>query len=285
MKGKKMIKDFNVLFEENVKRNPEKKAIIYDDGIVTYAELDEMSNRVAYFLENEGACTNDIISVVLDRTIDFYITVLGIIKIGAGYLPIDPTYPSDRINYILNDSNCKFIITSQNTDIITNSSSKKYYVEEIKKENNGDNYLESINNIDPEDTAYVIYTSGSTGKPKGVNVPRRGLNNLLSSMKKNPGFSESDTLLALISYSFDMSVAETFLPLYVGGTIVIGSKACQGDGSKIINMLNKYDITFLQGVPTSFYILLESGWEGKKDLKIVSAGEALPRNLANKLID
>jgi non-ribosomal peptide synthetase component F len=131
---------------------------------------------------------------------------------------------------------------------------------------------------------YVIYTSGSTGRPKGVQIPHRALVNLLTSMKAQPGLTLQDSFLAVTTISFDIAALELYLPLIVGARCVLASREAAADGRQLSQLLEDHDITAMQATPSTWKLLLESGWTGKRNLKILCGGEAWSRELAGELL-
>ena len=138
--------------------------------------------------------------------------------------------------------------------------------------------------VQPKDLAYIIYTSGSTGRPKGVQVEHRNLVNFLEAMRREPGLVAADVLLAVTTLSFDIAGLEIWLPLSVGATLVIASREDVLVGERLIALLDRHQVTVMQATPSTWRLMLEAGWVGKQDLKILCGGEALPRDLATKLI-
>ncbi len=138
--------------------------------------------------------------------------------------------------------------------------------------------------LTPDHHAYIIYTSGTTGKPKGVMIPHRALTNLLYSAMHEPGFTSFDRLLAVSPISFDIATMEMFLPLVAGGTLVVGDRFIAADPLRLAATIKRLDITVQQATPVTWRLLVSSGWEGKHDLKVITGGEALPRDLANQML-
>src|SRR5262249_40946422 len=136
----------------------------------------------------------------------------------------------------------------------------------------------------PDDLAYIIYTSGSTGKPKGVQVKHRGLVSLFDPKSRMPGLAPGDRLLAITTISFDIATLDMLMPLSSGATLVVADRYAAGDPFELARLLESHDVTFLQATPFTWRLLANSGWTGKHDLRMVSGGEALPRDLANRLL-
>ena len=278
-----MIQDF---FENQVKSTPSKTAVISSGISLTYQELDNLSNQTANYLLNNGVVRGDIVGLCTERSADMVVSVLGILKAGCCYLPMDPSFPDDRIRYMYEDSGAKVLITQSSlkdkfrkfsrTSVILTDTDK----EKISKSSTERPALKT----DQQSLAYIIYTSGSTGVPKGVKVPHRGVVNLIESMSKDPGIKEDDNLLAVVTLSFDMSVYELFVTLSKGATLVVATSEDTTDGQALTELIEKHNITMLQATPSLWNILLSGGWKGKKDLRGFCGGEALTKNLVRHVL-
>jgi amino acid adenylation domain-containing protein len=214
------------------------------------------------------------------------ISILAILKAGCCYLPLDPSFPQERLSYMFRDSGAKVIITQRSLKDKFGYFTLASFVIIDSKNEIFKNYPASRPDIkpDPQSLAYLIYTSGSTGKPKGVRVPHQGVVNLISCMTRVPGISSDDILLAVVTLSFDMSVFELFLPLSNGATIVVAESKDIREGKNLIDLLEKYDITILQAAPSLYYVLLASGWKGKNNLRALCGGEALTSNMVSRIL-
>ncbi|WP_344854058.1 non-ribosomal peptide synthetase, partial [Pedobacter jeongneungensis] len=258
------------LFEEQVSKSADRVALVFGETELTYGELNEHSNRLAHYLrENCGLRPGDLAGVMLDRSHWMVIAILGILKSGAAYVPIDPEYPQDRKEYIKEDSNCKVILDDKELEHFSKEKSKY----------NANNPL-SVN--DPDDLAYVIYTSGSTGKPKGVLIEHKGLLNRIDWMWNHYDFKTNDIILQKTTITFDVSVWELFLPLCFGAKMVVCKKWENSDSESILSLIEKQKVTCLHFVPSmldAFIIYLFKQADFKKKLsslsKIFTSGEAL----------
>lgn len=273
-------------FESQAVLNPSKKSVISGDSSLTYKELNDQSNQLARHLISMGVINGDIIGICIDRSVEMVISVLGVLKAGCCYLPMDPSFPDVRISYMYEDSGAKVLISQSslyekfhqfsNASIVLTDTDKS----KINKYSTSKPDL----NMNTQGLAYIIYTSGSTGKPKGVMVHHQAVVNFLSSMSKRPGFSKEAKLLAVTTLSFDISVLELFLPLSFGAEIIIADNEDLFDGQKLSDLLYLNDITVMQATPATWNILLASGWEGKKNLKALSGGEPIPPGLVKNLL-
>jgi len=273
------------LFEERVSLNPEKAAVTYDGNALTYKELSEGSNKLANYLISLGIKSGDTIGISLERTTDMVISVLGVLKAGCAYLPMDPSFPEDRLNYMFEDSGAKMLITEQSLNDKFRDLSTTIVLMDSDRGKIGNSLNKAPGlNITNQFIAYIIYTSGSTGKPKGVKVHHQAVVNFLKSMQKVPGINEQDRLLAVTTLSFDISVLEVFLPLASGAEVVVAGYEEVIDGKRLVDLLTRYDITMLQATPATWNLMLGDRWAGKRDLKALCGGEAIPSSLVKELL-
>jgi amino acid adenylation domain-containing protein len=274
------------LFEAQVGVHAAKTAVIFGDSALTYKELNKKANQVARHLLTLEVKGGDVVGISLERSVEMVVSVLGVLKAGCCYLPLDPSFPDERLNYMFEDSGARVLITqSFLKDKFSNSLDTPTVLLDTEWEeiNKYDIEKPSIE-IDTQSPAYIIYTSGSTGKPKGVKVQHQAVTNFLQSMSKKPGISEEDRLLGVTTLSFDISGLELFLPLSFGAELVIASTEDIVDGQKLSGLLVMHNITVMQATPATWNILLSSGWKGKKNLKALCGGEAILPRLANSLL-
>ncbi|CAN7722984.1 amino acid adenylation domain-containing protein [Rhizobium rhizogenes] len=265
--------------------SPTSAAICYKQQVLTYAELDERSNKIARWLKTMNIGRGSLVGVLMERRPDTLVCLLGILKSGAAYVPIDPTFPSDRIAYVLRDSRLHLLLSENSLrERIMQRETPTLFLESqmpsiLMQDGSG---VASCSQ--PLDRAYVLYTSGSTGNPKGVEIPRRALDNFIDSMHRVPGINAWDRLLSVTTLSFDISGLEMFLPLYGGATVVIADENDVVDGKRLAQMLRDFDITIMQATPATWLLMIDAGWTGKPGLKALCGGEAMPRELANSLL-
>ena len=257
--------------EEQAARTPDALAATCGDQSFTYSQLNRRANQMARHLKKTGAGPGTRIGLCMDRSLNLLAGLLGIMKAGAAYVPLDPAYPQAWRQGVVADAGISMVVTGES------------FLDPSLA-------LEDTANLDPaagpSDPAYAIYTSGSTGRPKGVEISHRALVNVLESMRREPGFTSEDVLLAVTSISFDIAGAELFLPLIAGGRVWIASQAEAADGERLAKLLAKSSASVMQATPATWRILLESGWQGgSPGLKAWCGGEALPRDLANQLLD
>lgn len=233
------------LFEEQVKLHPNKTAVVFDNTKLTYSELNEKANQLAHFIQNQGVYNEEVISIFLDKSIEMIIAILAILKNGCAYLPIDISYPKDRIEYILKDSNSKILLTSSNVTIPTDLLIKTLYIdldnENIYKSNQTDN-LNFIYNVN--DLAYIMYTSGSTGKPKGVMIENKSIVRLVKNTNYIT-FEKNDRILQTGSIVFDACTFEIWGALLNGLELYIIKKEDLLDALSLNRFIRDNKITVL----------------------------------------
>jgi amino acid adenylation domain-containing protein len=257
------------LFEEQAAKTPDAPAVTFEDTTLTYHQLDTVANRLAARLREEGIGPDGLAGIHCERSMEMLIGVLAVLKAGGAYLPLDPAYPQERLEFMKQDAGLKVILTR----------------EKIRAAIAGDSATAAIKSgVAPENLAYMIYTSGSTGQPKGVQVPHRAVVNFLASMKKTPGLTSQDVLIAVTTLSFDIAGLELLLPLTVGARVVIARAETAVDFPALAELMRSSGATVMQATPTTWRGLIESGWADGNNLKALCGGEAFPRDLAEKLL-
>lgn len=274
------------IIEEQASRTPHSVAVEFENESLTYAELDEKANALANYLLDNGVGRDSLVGICVERSTDMIVGLLGILKAGAAYVPIDPAYPSERINSIIEDSGVDMFVAHAHLAFDLRERVSRVICIDIewdKVERYGFDRPEVTPGSD--DLAYVIYTSGSTGKPKGVGIEHRALVNFLESMKEEPGIEPDDVLVAVTTISFDIAGLELFLPLIAGARVVIASRETATDGNALSELVEGCGASLMQATPATWRLLLEAGWKGSKSFKLLCGGEALPRDLANQLLE
>ena len=273
------------LFEAQAARTPAATAAQSGEHILTYAALNQRADYLAHHLLGLGVQSESIVAIQCERSLDMLVAVLGTLKAGATYLPMDPAYPAERLDFMLQDAEVKILLTDR-PDLEGSHPARKVVGLEGVLAKMPEQFAPSrqpSRRPAPGDVAYMIYTSGSTGKPKGVQIPHRAVVNFLHSMQREPGLQPSDRLLAVTTLSFDISVLELLLPLTVGATVVIAPSATALDPSLLAQTIEGQSISVMQATPTTWRALLDSGWTGKKAFKALCGGESLSADLARKL--
>lgn len=274
------------LFEMQVERTHGKVAVEFEGKHLTYSELNSTANQVARYLRKLGIEEGGFVGICVERSIEMLIGIIGILKAGCVYIPLDPAFPANRLNYMLNDANIKMLLTSNKLKDIFNKEDVKIILldedwNRIEKEN-----VENVNSqVSSEDLAYVIYTSGSTGNPKGVQIKHKAVVNFLLSMQKEPGLTSNDVFVSITTMSFDISVLELFLPIITGAKLIIASKAATSDGKLLLKLLEETNATVMQATPSTWRLIIEAGWKTSRSLKMLCGGEALSLELANQMLE
>src|SRR5208282_2408102 len=271
--------------EDQVERTPDAPVLTLGPEQITYRELNSRSNRLAHFLREQGVGPESLVGVCLDRSFDSVLSLLATLKSGGTYLPLDPKFPKDRLAFMLADSEVSLLLShSSQRESLPETTARVVLLDREKESLSKAPETNLPFSSNPEHLAYLIYTSGSTGKPKGVMIPRRALVNFLLSMAETPGMPASDTLLAVTTTSFDISILEFLLPLVCGAQIVIATAEQSSDARELQRLLRQHAVTVMQATPTAWRMLLKNGWEGKSDLRIFCGGEALTADLARQLL-
>ena len=274
------------LIEAQVERTPDAIAVSFEGKQLTYRELDRTANQIAHHLCELGVKPETLVGICCDRSLDMVVGVLSILKAGGAYVPLDPAYPPERIAVMAEDAQVRVLLTQ--THLQANLPPSTAAVVCLDRDwnaldaNNRD--LSPVTGVTNTNLAYIIYTSGSTGKPKGVQIQHGSVVNLLESIRHQPGLTDRDTLLSVTTLSFDIAAAEIFLPLIVGARLVLVSRDVAMDGNQLIQAIEDTQATFMQPTPATWRMLLDAGWQGNPHLKMVSTGEALPRDLADRLL-
>ncbi len=271
----------HALFAEHALRTPAKVAVSCGPKSLTYAELDRSSNLLAAHLQSLGAKPGKLIGVCLERSVAMVVGVLGILKSGAAYVPIDPAFPADRIAIMVEDAKLEIIVTQNSVSSLLPDRGALLVDLDKALPDKGQPFVPPPPSS--EDLAYVIFTSGSTGRPKGVQVTHRAVVNFLASMRREPGLVPEDVLLSVTTLSFDIAGLELHLPLTSGASVVIATRDTASDGQQLLNELERTGATVMQATPVTWRLLLEAGWKGSPKLKILIGGEAVPRDLVNQL--
>ena len=292
------LNDTEVVFSENktivdfieihAKNTPNNIAIQFEESRLTCQELEDRSNQIANFLYNKGVTPKTLLPVCMKKSIDMIPTLLGIMKLGAAYVPITPDYPKDRIDFILEDSNASYILTDHHIYKELNFSTLNVhaiYSDDIEINNETTIINSKIPSLSIDELAYVIYTSGSSGKPKGVKVEYSSLMNFLFSMRDTMNWNSSLSFLSLTTFTFDISILEFFAPLILGGKLIMINDDNAKDPEYITEIIQKEKPNCIQATPSHWSMLLEEEWGLDTNIQLLSGGEALPEYLKEKLLD
>jgi len=273
------------LIRQQAKITPNNLALEFHNSKTTYADLDKKVNQLAQYLKTQGVQSGDFIAVSFPRSPELLYTLLAIVQCGAAYLPLDPEYPKERLEFMLKDSNAKVLITSKIVAASLPTWPHTLFIEEAMSVL--DQYTTSplSTTVTPDDVIYLLYTSGSTGNPKGVPITHKNLVNFLCSMALEPGIHENDRVLSITTISFDIAGLELYLPLIKGATLILADQETARDGRLLLGLLKKENISFLQATPTTWLMLLDSGWSFPLPIKALCGGEAMPADLAKELLE
>ena len=276
---------FHQIFEAQVERTPDAVAVVFEQNQLSYSDLNSRSNQLAHLLCKLGVGPEMTVGLVLDRSAEMIVGLLGIMKSGGAYVPMDPDYPESRVRYAMEDAGVKVVVTQARHEGMVSESRREIVRLDRDWGWGGEQDSGNLNSgVMLENLAHVIYTSGSTGKPKGVEIEHRALVNLLWSMKSELGMRERDVIVAVTTISFDIAGLEMMLPLMVGGRVEIVSREEARDGERLKRKIDESGASVLQGTPTTWRMLIEVGWEGKEGVKILCGGEAWGRELGRELL-
>jgi amino acid adenylation domain-containing protein len=264
---------------------PARVAVVAEGGTLTYRALNARANQLARHLRCIGTRPGDIVGLAVERSFDMVVGVLGILKAGAAYLPLDPAFPEKRLDYMLADSGAQVLITHRDLarKFATAPTIVRLDAEAAAIASQSERDLEPSAG-GPARLAYVLYTSGSTGRPKGVAISHGALRNLLESVRVTPGFTAADTMLAVTTLSFDIAGLEVFLPLLCGGRLVVADRSQIHSPDDLIALIETSRCTVMQATPTLWRTLIEAGWSGTPELRVLCGGEQLPGDLAAQLL-
>ncbi len=272
---------FQDLFEKQVSKTPDQIAVVCNDQSLTYRELNKKANQLASILQSKDVSTESIIGVMVDRSLEMIIGMVGILKAGAAYLPIDPNYPNERIEYMLQDSQAKCLLSKRTEVELPQFAGEVLYLDEGHFFQGEESNL--VRESHPNDLAYVIYTSGSTGNPKGVMVEQKSLVHFLSVMREK--VKDNHSFLFLASVSFDISLLEICLPLTQGSKVVIATED-QFATKELAHLVKEHNVDLWESTPSRMEVILSDpeGANFLKDLKsILLAGEAFSIDLVEKI--
>ncbi|MDN0201310.1 amino acid adenylation domain-containing protein, partial [Streptomyces sp. S.PNR 29] len=278
------------LFEAQAARTPDATAVVLGDTSLSYAELDGRANRVARVLAERGAGPEQRIAVALPRSLDLVVALLAVLKSGAAYVPVDPDYPADRINYMLRDAAPLLTLTTREVGRALPTSSDRLELDDPSVaelvDARSDNRLGDVRLL-PQHPAYVIYTSGSTGRPKGAAVPHQGIVNRLAWMQHEYRIGPDDRVLQKTPFGFDVSVWEFFWPLLEGATLVLARPGGHRDPVYLAELIQHERITITHFVPTMLQAFIQepeaAACTGLR--AVLCSGETLPVGLRDRFRD
>lgn len=259
------------LFEQRVRLHPNRTAVLCGRAAVTYGELNQRANRMARYLRSLGLGRGERIGIQVQRSVEMLVSVLAVLKTGGCYVPLDPSFPAERLRFMAEDAGLALTIDDQ-------------WLHASRPEVTQQESDDLVNRATLSSPADIIYTSGSTGIPKGVEIHHGALVNVLNAVIRNPGIREDDTVLAVTTLSFDISKAELFGPLLAGARIRLATREEVADGLELRRIIEEGTITLLSATPATWRMLIEAGWKGTHTLRMFSTGEPLSRAMADQLL-
>ncbi|MEM7061627.1 MAG: amino acid adenylation domain-containing protein [Cyanobacteria bacterium P01_B01_bin.77] len=264
---------FHYLFEEQVEKTPDAIALIYDDGMslqqLTYTELNQRSNQLAHYLISLGIGPETIVGICVDRSPEMIIAMLAILKAGGAYLPLDPTYPPERLDYMLSDAQVTVLLTQSQFSLSTTA-------QRMNLDTDGLHDWSDTNPehaVGPDHLAYLIYTSGSTGKPKGVLVPHGGLVNLTEDKIRVCQVHPGDCILQFFSFSFDASIPEIIMALATGSKLLLAPAPLMLPGPELKSLIQRHRVTHITITPSA---LVSVPYDQFPELRMVLVGGEAP---------
>ncbi|KAL3254525.1 hypothetical protein ABHI18_008905 [Aspergillus niger] len=280
------------LFDQTQTRYSPKAAIVCGEHTLTYGALASDSDRLACLLLSRGISRGHVVALALDRTPDLIMFILGVLKAGATYVPVDPALPPERVNQMLDDEALRLVIVSPVSTKGGAGTGRYDYgnkavcctTSELQDQMRYQADKRPAVDIQPDDIAYILYTSGSTGKPKGVEIHHAAICNYALSVHQRPGCTDQDRVLFKSTISFDMAAFEIYVPLLCGATVVQAQAHEIGDPRALMHLIDRHSVTFSVATPTILQMMLDSGWCGTPGFsKLVTGGEALSPRLAERL--
>jgi len=266
------------LIEDQVQCTPDAPALVFADTTLSYAELDARANRLARYLQAQGAGADRLVGISVQRSVEMVVGLLGILKAGAAYVPLDPDYPAERLAYMIEDSGIELLLTQQALlpSLPVPAGVRCVALDSLALDEWPATALALP--VVAEQLAYVIYTSGSTGRPKGAGNSHRALTNRLCWMQQAYGLDGSDTVLQKTPFSFDVSVWEFFWPLMTGARLAVAAPGEHRDPAQLIATIQRHQVSTLHFVPSMLQAFIhEPGVEACSSLRrVVCSGEALP---------
>jgi amino acid adenylation domain-containing protein len=274
------------LIRAQAKTNPGAVAVACEHKRLTYRDLVARAQVLSAHLQGLGIGEGRLVGIIMERSTDMVVALFGVLMSGAAYVPMDPAFPSERLAVMLEDAACAAILTQRClARVLPITSAIVVDLDTIDFTGRPAMPWSEVRPATPDSLAYVIYTSGSTGKPKGVQITHRALVNFLVSMQREPGISASDNLLSVTTISFDIFGLEVYLPLISGACTTIATREVASDGTRLRRAIERSKATIMQATPATWRLLLEAGWHSARRLKALCGGEALTRDLADRILD
>lgn len=275
------------LFEIQATKTPNAIAAIFGDKKITYQELNSKANQLAHYLQTLGTTPETYLGLFINRSIEMLIGMLGILKSGSVYVPLDPNYPEDRLQYILDDTGTTFLLTNSSLNCKFKLGDRQIiYLDTFWSDIKRMTASNPVSRLKPGNAAYVNYTSGSTGRPKGVVNTHEGIaNRVLWTLETYP-ISEKDSMLYIATVGFDIALWEMIFPLMVGAKLIIAADSLNKDPDHILNLIDKWKISVIHFVPSLLDLILEhpAFYKFQSIKQVVCGGEGISFRLKEKFI-
>ena len=279
------------LFEEQVERSPQASAVVYEDRSLTYSELNARANQLAAYLRQQGVGPDQLVGLCAERSLEMMVGLFGILKAGAAYVPLDPTYPPDRLAFMMEDAALKVLLTQERLRTRLPQTFAEIIVldgdhPEIARQARGNLEYRAFG-LRSHHLAYVIYTSGSTGQPKGALNEHHALVNRLQWMQRQYSLNDQDRVLQKTRISFDVSVWELFWPLITGARLIMAHPQGHQDPRYLSQMIESHAVTTLHFVPSMLQAFLDQhrSGQGASLRQVICSGEELPAGLQNRFFE
>jgi amino acid adenylation domain-containing protein len=270
----------DTLISRRAAQSPDAVAVVAAGSTLSYGELEARANALALDLQRRDIGPGDLVGISCGRNEHMLVALLGVLKSGAGYVPLDPEIPRQRLEFMAQDSALQFVVS----DAGVNEEWPFFAAQRIAVDTLAPSAAAWKQVGRPDDVAYVIYTSGSTGTPKGVRVPHRSVVNLLTSLRRAPKMHAASHVLSVTTLSFDIAVSELIAPLAAGARIIVADKTQTMNGERLRELIEREGVDLIDGTPSTYRMLVASGWAGRPDLVAICIGEPLPQDLARQLI-
>ncbi|CTP83376.1 non-ribosomal peptide synthetase [Xanthomonas graminis] len=270
--------------EAQAQRTPQAIALVDDALALSYADLDTRANQLAHHLIALGVGPDVRVAVCLPRGVDLVVALLAVLKAGGAYVPLDPVYPRARLDFMLQDSAARCLLThTALADLLPGNQFARVCMDDTASWAMHPAHTPATQDVGPHHLAYVIYTSGSSGHPKGVMISHHALTQFLAALHTQVPLSPEDRLLAVTTVCFDIAGLELFAPLVHGARVVIAGDQAIQDPAYWSQLLDRHAISVLQATPAFWQMLLDAGWQSRPGLRLLCGGEALRQDLAQGL--
>ncbi|MBI1862055.1 MAG: AMP-binding protein, partial [Deltaproteobacteria bacterium] len=249
------------LIEHQVERTPEKIAVQFEGVALTYRELNARANRLAHFLIAQNIRPDEVVGLQMGRSLDLMVALLGVLKAGAAYVPLDPQYPADRLEYMRADSGARISFTPEDFG--------------SQWEDESDQNPE-VPDLFSHNLAHVLYTSGSTGRPKGVEIEHASVVNFIHSLIGILDFSQDEVVVGVTGLTFDIAGLDMYCAWSTGATLILVTRRTVFNGDLLKQALGEHRATLLQTTPITWRALFDAGWTAPEGFKMLCGGEKLP---------